>query len=109
VTSLTLDGVEYAGAAAPDARFGVPVVERVEAGSRDAIFDRIDPESPDWHKSWHTDWKARRELPPGVDDSRALIARGRAEISQAFGLPSGDTVQVIYRLVPDDPALEVEV
>jgi hypothetical protein len=43
VTSLMLDGVEYAGGAAPDARFGVPVRERVETGTRDAIFDRIDP------------------------------------------------------------------
>jgi hypothetical protein len=104
-----LDGVEYGGPAAPGARFGVPVLERVEAGTRDAIFDRIDPESPDWHKSWHTDWKARRDLPETVVDSRALVARGRAEISQSFAMPSGDMVQVVHRLVPDDPALEVEV
>ena len=109
LTSLMLDGVEYAGAAAADARFGVPVLETVDAGTRDAIFDRIDIESPDWHKSWHTDWKASRTVPEAVADSGAIVARGRAEISQAFALPNGDSVRVVYRLVPDDPALELEV
>jgi alpha-mannosidase len=109
VTSLMLDGVEYAGAPAPDARFGVPVLERVEAATRDAIFDKIDIDSPDWHRSWHTDWQARRDLPDEVSESRALVARGRAEVGQAFTLPSGDVVRVVYRMVPDDPALELEV
>jgi hypothetical protein len=106
--SLKRDGIEYAGAAAADIRFGVPVLERVEPATRDAIFDRIDVESPDWHKSWHTDWRARRDTPQTVAAAEAIVAQGRAEISQSFALPNGDAVRVIYRLVPDDPALEIE-
>ena len=66
------------------------------------------PKSPDWHKSWHTDWKANRGLPV-VYASDAELARGRAELRQSFVLGSGDDVEVVYRLVPGDPVLEIEV
>ena len=61
-------------------------IERPEPGFREAIFDRIDLEIPDWHKSWHTDWKAIRETATLVR-TKALVARGRAEIAQTFRFP----------------------
>jgi alpha-mannosidase len=106
--SLKLDDVEYAGAEGGGIRFGVPVLERVEAATRDAIFAPIEIESPDWHKSWDTNWKARRDTPESVAGTTEIVARGRAEISQSFALPNGDKVRVTYRVVPDDPALEIE-
>jgi alpha-mannosidase len=108
VRSFKLDDVEYAGAV-DGAAMGVPVLERPEAATRNAIFDKIDVESPDWNESWHTDWIARRDVPEGVLSSRALVERGRAEVEQAFALPGGDRIRVIYRVVPDEAALEVEV
>jgi alpha-mannosidase len=109
VKSLKLDGVEYAGQGPEDAVFGVPVLERPEAGTREAIFDRVKVDSPDWHEAWHNDWKAIRELPDGVEEETAVAERGRAEIAQRFALPNGDRVRVVYRLVPDEAALELEV
>ena len=38
-----------------------------------------------------------------------MVDRGRAELRQSFVLGSGDDVEVVYRLVPDDPVLEIEV
>ena len=107
--SLKLDGVDYAGDGGDGVRFGVPVHEHPEPLTRDAIFDRIDIELPDWHKSWHTDWKAVREAPAKPEETRALVDRGRAEISQTFAFSNGDRASVLWRLVPDDPALEVVV
>jgi hypothetical protein len=107
LVSLKRDGVEYAGPAADNLAFGVPVLERVVPPTRDAIFDRIEIESPDWYKSWHTDWKAVREVPAGVESASELVARGRAEISQTCRL-NGDSVRVTYRLVGDEPTLEIE-
>jgi hypothetical protein len=37
------------------------------------------------------------------------MRRGSAELSQHFTLPDGDRIEAIYRLLPDDPALSVEV
>ncbi len=73
-------------------RFGVPVLERLEAGIRDAIFDRVDLNSPDWHKAWHTDWKAIRATGGAHRDASAVVDRGRAEVSQSFALPEGDRI-----------------
>jgi hypothetical protein len=36
------------------------------------------------------------------------MERGSAHISQVFELPTGDRVEVKYRLLPDDPALQIE-
>ena len=109
VRSLKRDGVEYAGAAASGVAFGVPVRERPAANNRDAIFDRIQVDSPDWNNAWHTDWEAIRETPEGVAGETAIVARGRAEIAQKFVLPFGDKVQITYRLTPESDALEMEV
>ena len=108
LTSLKLDGIEYAGAAAESLKFGVPVLERIESGIRTDMFDRVEIESPDWHKAWHTDWIARRDMPTSVVDSRAVTTRGSAELAQTFELANGERVEVIYRLLPDDPALQIE-
>ena len=89
-----------------DVRFGVPVIERPEAGFREAIFDRVDLNTPDWNKAWHTDWKAVRETATLVG-TKALVARGRAEVAQSFALPGGDKVTVTYRLASGDEALEM--
>ena len=109
VTSLKLDGVEYAGAAAEDLTFGVPVLERIESGIRTDMFDQVALEEPDWNKAWHTDWKAERDVPAAVAGTkRHCRSRGSATISQSFVLANGDKVEVIYRLLPDDPALQIE-
>lgn len=107
VTSLQLDGVEYAGIGPDRLRMGVPVIERPDPPTRDAIFRPIDLESPDWHESWDTDWNAVRHAPKRMEDTKAVVERGRAEVRQTFALPGGDRVTVIYRLVPEDPALEL--
>ena len=107
VTSLQLDGVEYAGTRPDRLRMGVPIIERPDPPTRDAIFRPIDLESPDWHKSWDTDWTAVRRAPKGVEETEAVVERGRAEVRQTFVLHGGDRVTVIYRLVPEDPALEL--
>ena len=106
VTSLKRDGVEYAGKGPDGIRFGVPVLERPEAGIREAIFERVDLNSPDWHKAWHTDWKAIRQ-PAELIGTKALVERGRAEVSQSFALPEGDRITVTYRLTAEDEALEM--
>eukprot|EP01035_Chromulina_nebulosa_P031146 gene31146-41496_t len=66
VVSLKLDGIEYAGAPAENLRFGVPVLERVASGVRTDMFDQVALEEPDWHKAWHTDWVAQRDMPARV-------------------------------------------
>jgi alpha-mannosidase len=108
LTSLTLDGVEYAGAPAQDLKFGVPVLERIASGKRTDMFDQVDLESPDWHKAWHLDWQAVRAAPTSIAVTTTVVLRGSAEISQSFVLANGDKVEVIYRLLPDDPALSIE-
>ena len=105
--SLKRDGVEYAGPASDGLAFGVPVLDRVNPPNRDAIFDRIDVESPDWNAFWHRDWKAIRDVGT-LAETRALVDRGRAEIAQTFTLPSGDAVRLTYRIVPEATALEIE-
>ena len=109
VVSLVVGGSEYAGEATDGLRFGVPICERPEPQTRDAIFAPVQIESPDWNQSWDTNWKAVRETPPKVAESRAGVLRGRAEIAQRFDLPSGDKVEVAYRLVSGATALEMEV
>lgn len=106
LASLKRDGVEYAGPAADGLRFGVPVIERPEAGTREAIFDRVDLNVPAWNTAWHKDWKAIRETATLVG-ARALIERGRAEVAQSFALPGGDKITVTYRLASGDAALEM--
>ena len=104
---LSLDGFDYVGAAAENLHFGVPVLERVASGRRTDMFDVVNLESPDWHLAWHRDWEAVRDL--GVlGDTHATTRRGSAELAQHFTLPSGDRVEVIYRLLPGDVALSVE-
>ncbi|MBZ9938688.1 hypothetical protein LB518_20495 [Mesorhizobium sp. BR1-1-16] len=105
--SLTLDGIDYVGAA-EGAVFGVPVLERPEAGTREAIFDRVDVEAAEWNKSWHTDWQAVRKAGAVVGDAEVITGQGRAEIRQNFAFSSSDRVTVVWRLVADQPALEVE-
>ncbi|HZY67591.1 MAG TPA: hypothetical protein VFE52_03345 [Devosia sp.] len=108
VTSLKLDGVEYAGPVTDGVKFGVPVLERMETGVRTDMFKPVDLETADWNKSWVRDWKAKRETAASVSASHEIVLRGSAEISQSFDLPNGDKVQVIYRLLPNDPAVQVE-
>ncbi|WP_159592597.1 hypothetical protein [Chelativorans xinjiangense] len=108
LNSLTRDGVEYAGQGPGGLAFGVPVLEVVTAGTRDAIFDRIKIDSPDWHEAWHRDWQADRQAAGREGEPQAIVERGRAEIGQSFAFGNGDRVRVIYRLVPDDAALEIE-
>jgi hypothetical protein len=108
VSSLILDGVEYAGRSAENLRFGVPVLETATAGTRDDIFVIRDIESPDWFSGWNRDWTARRDAPAKADETREVVASGRAEISQSFSLANGDKVDVHYRLVPGEPAVEIE-
>jgi len=107
VTSLKLDGVEFAGAAAENLRFGVPVLEAIASGVRTDMFDQVNLESPDWHKAWHQDWKAQRDLPT-VGETTATLSRGSAELAQTFVLANGDKVRVLYRLLPGDPAVQIE-
>ncbi|HVW93897.1 MAG TPA: hypothetical protein VHB74_14980 [Devosia sp.] len=106
--SLRRDGVEYAGGPVEGFAFGVPVLEIVAAGNREAIFDRIKVESPDWNTAWHNDWQADRSGGM-LRGQAATVARGRAELSQDFALGNGDRLRVIYRLVPDDPTVEIEI
>jgi len=108
VVSLKLDGVEYAGAPAENLTFGVPVLERVATGVRTDMFDQVALEEPDWHKAWHTDWAAQRDMPARVSGTKAETGRGSATIAQSFELANGDRVEVIYRLLPNDPALQIE-
>jgi len=105
--SLKLDGVEYVGAAAENIHFGVPVIERVASGLRTDMFDTVQLESPDWNLAWHKDWKAERDLGQ-LGDTHEETRRGSVEISQHFVLPGGDRVEVIYRLLPNDPAISIE-
>jgi len=107
LTSLKLDGVEFAGSPQTDIVFGVPVLERVASGKRTDMFDNVDIESPDWHNAWHRDWQAERKAAT-LSDTRTLVERGSAQFSQHFELANGDRVDVIYRLLADDPALEIE-
>jgi alpha-mannosidase len=107
VNSLTLDGVEYAGAAAENLKFGVPVLEAIDGGVRTDMFDKVALEEPDWNKAWHRDWKAKRDVAQ-VTETTATTSRGSAELIQSFELANGDKVRVLYRLLPDDPALQVE-
>jgi alpha-mannosidase len=108
VASLMLDGIECAGTATGIDRMGVPVLERVQAGTRDAIFAPIDVESPDWNLSWDTKWKAIREAGT-LTGTRAVADKGRAEVAQTFTLPNDDRAEVIYRLTAETNALEVVV
>ncbi|HVX80460.1 MAG TPA: hypothetical protein VHB23_03715 [Devosiaceae bacterium] len=109
LTSLQREGVEYAGNGRGGLAFGVPVLEVVVAGTRDAIFDRIQVESPDWHEAWHKDWQAERTAAKLDGAPEAVVDRGRAQIAQRFVLPNGDKLRVTYRLVPGDAAVELEV
>lgn len=106
--SLVRDGHEYAGAGPDGLAFGVPVFERPAAGTREAIFDRVDVTSPDWHESWHRDWAAEREPARPAGPPEPLTGRGRAEIGRDFTLSSGEKLRVTYRLLPGDPALHIE-
>jgi alpha-mannosidase len=108
VASLTLDGAEYAGSAVENLIFGVPVLERLASGIRTDMFGDFDRESPDWNKSWNKDWEARRDLPASAETIRAIVERGSAELAQSFVLANGDKVEVLYRLLPDDPVLQIE-
>ncbi|SHG27890.1 Glycosyl hydrolases family 38 C-terminal domain-containing protein [Kaistia soli DSM 19436] len=107
LTSLTLDGIDYVGKA-EGVTFGVPVLERPEGGTREAIFDRVDVEAAEWNKSWHTDWSAVREAGKVSEDAEAITGQGRAEIRQSFTFSTGDRVTVVWRLVADQAALECE-
>lgn len=107
LTSLKLDGKEYAGAASEHLKFGVPVLERVASGIRTDMFGQPDLESPDWHLAWHRDWQAERFDGKLVATSEA-VERGNARIVQSFELPNGDKVDVLYRLVGEEPVLHVE-
>ncbi|HTN62386.1 MAG TPA: hypothetical protein VL147_12680, partial [Devosia sp.] len=108
VISLKLDGVDYAGAARPELKFGVPVLERIASGLRTDMFAAVDLESPDWHKAWHTDWQARRDVPASVENTRASVQRGSAELAQRFVMANGDRIELVYRLLPNDPSLQLE-
>ncbi|MDB5531028.1 MAG: glycoside hydrolase family 38 [Devosia sp.] len=108
VTSLKLDGVEYAGAATENLKFGVPVLERIASGLRTDMFAPVELESPDWHKAWHTDWKAQRDVPATVENTRATVQRGSAELAQRFVMANGDKIEITYRLLPNDPSLHLE-
>lgn len=107
LTSLKLDGTEYAGAAREHLKFGVPVLERVASGVRTDMFDQVDLESPDWHLAWHRDWQAERFSGKLVETTEA-VERGNARIVQRFELPNGDKVDVLYRLVGEELVLHVE-
>ncbi len=107
ITSLVIDGAEYVRNGGEPERFGVPVFERPEANDRDAIYARIDVESPDWYSFWDTKWKAVREA-GRLTDTNAVVDKGRAEVRQTFTLSAGDTVTVIYRLTPEARVIEVE-
>jgi hypothetical protein len=107
LTSLKLDGTEYAGAASEHLKFGVPVLERVASGVRTDMFDQVDLESPDWHLAWHRDWQAERFSGKLVETTEA-VERGNARIVQRFELPNGDKVDVLYRLVGEELVLHVE-
>ena len=74
LTSLKRDGVEYAGAAAVDLHFGVPVLEKVASGIRTDMFDVVQLESPDWNLAWHKDWKAERDVLGVLGDTHAYDA-----------------------------------
>lgn len=106
--SFKRDGVEYAGTPFDGFAFGVPVLEAAVAQNRDAIFDRIKVDSPDWGDAWHRDWQAERS--GGTLTGQGAVAdRGRAELSQSFALKNGDTATVTYRVVAESPVLEISV
>ena len=107
LASLTLDGKEYVGTA-EGMRFGVPVLEKPAAGNREAIFDRVDLDTADWNRAWHTDWVAERETARVAGAAETITAAGRAEIRQSFTFESGDKVTVVWRLIGDEAALHVD-
>ena len=107
VTSLKLDGAEYAGEAAEHLKFGVPVLEQIASGIRTDMFDNVEIESPDWNRAWHRDWKAERHS-GSLTGTTESVERGSAQVIQSFELPNGDKVDVLYRLVGDEGALHVE-
>jgi hypothetical protein len=106
VSSLTRDGVDYAGSFA-ELGFGVPVREKVSSGKRTDMFDTVNYESPDWSTAWHTDWPATRELGK-LTGTSAVTERGAVAVTQQFSFADGDAVTVLYRLLPEDDALAVE-
>jgi alpha-mannosidase len=107
LNSLRLDGTEYAGKPGEHLKFGVPVLERIASGKRTDMFDQVDLESPDWHLAWHRDWQAERASGKLVGTTET-VERGSARIVQSFELPTGDKVDVLYRLVGEEPVLHVE-
>ncbi|MEJ2457125.1 MAG: sulfur carrier protein ThiS, partial [Novosphingobium sp.] len=53
-------------------------------------------------------WPAERTQPDHPITTRERVEHGAAEIAQSFEMTNGDAVEVIYRLVADDPALQIE-
>ena len=106
--SLKRDGVEYAGAA------GNPGLWRTGARAhRSGTRDR--------HVRPRRTRDRRTGTRPGTPTGRPIatcrrrlsrraksLAAGSAGISQSFVLANGDKVKVLYRLLPDDPALQIE-
>lgn len=105
VTSLLVDGIEYAGST-EDFKYGVPVLERPASGDRRSImrldFDRFEPA-----EGWQLNW-ARDVFPGRLVETTSAQGSGVVEHRQVFSLANDDRLEVVYRLFPGEASLDVE-
>lgn len=105
VTSLVVDGVEYAGHS-EEFSYGVPILERPEGGSRRDImlldFSKFEPA-----EGWQTNW-ARNTYRGRLIDAKSIENAGNSEHRQRFSLENGDRLEVIYRLFPGEASVDIE-
>jgi alpha-mannosidase len=86
------------------------VLERPEGGQRQEIYGPPGWDSPETvHLRWHPDWKAVREGPVRLLESRSTLHAGCAEFVQVLEMSTGDRLTNHYRVFPDEDNLELEV
>tara|TARA_R110002124_G_scaffold63350_32_gene173352 strand:- start:6318 stop:8936 length:2619 start_codon:yes stop_codon:yes gene_type:complete len=108
LAGLDRDGRNFVGAHTNGLRFGVPVLETIASNDREDMFRSHKGDRPDWSHYWNRDWPAAHMQPDRPVWTRERLAHGCAEIVQLFELANGDTIEVLYRLTADDPALQIE-
>lgn len=108
VRSFSIDGTEFARHG--EFGFGQVVLERPEGNLRQEIYGPPGWDSPETvHLRWHPDWKAVREGPVRVLESRSVLHAGCAEFVQVLEMSTGDRATNHYRVFPGEPSLELEV
>ena len=108
VRSFSLDGTEFARHG--EFGFGQVVLERPEGNQRQEIYGPPAWDSPETvHLRWHPDWKARREGPVRLLESRRIVHAGCVEFVQLLEMSTGDRATNHYRIFPGELSLELEV